>query len=883
MKHFFIGILLLMSLVAWAQPQGFKYQAVMRDAGGATMVNQNLGVQVSLTEGQNGPMFYREIHKVTTNQYGLFDMTVGGGAILVGDFDAIDWSAGNVWLHIAIDTEAGNNYTLETASELLSVPYALYAGKAGVADSSKAVDQMISNIAYDPATGDFIITEGGYVHSIKMNLALEKDDLTDNNLSDLGDVQVTPQTGDILRWDGTQWVGSQGSDFQQQLAIINNILTITGGNDVSLAPYMDNTDEQQLNFDPATHMLTLSNGGQVDLSSLYNPASPTYNTGLFYDSLTHKLTVTDNGTFFTVDLSVLADDDDADPANELLTGMTLDAGSNELSVSDAGGVYSVDLSAILNKAYNTGFSFDTASKVLTITDAGSTYSVDLSNLSTTYNNPDADPANELQTISKSGNTVTLSNGGGSFTDEVNDADADPANETNTGFQFNSTTNELTITDASGSLSVDLSQLNNQVYNTGLNFNPATGELAITDHAGTHTVDLSSLMNAYNDPDDDPANELQTINKTGNTVTLSNGGGSFTDEVDDADADPNNELQSIAKVGNVVTLSNGGGSFVDEVNDADADPLNELQTLSLSNDTLFLSNGGGSVVLPVSTGNSASLTGTNNYLIKFTPNGTTGGNSQVYDNGTNVGIGTASPAHKLDVRGSASGILTRSFNTHVSGTGLAASGNNITGYTATNGSGIAGNGFSIGVAGFATNNANTAFGGYFWNDNVYAYVGGWNLSNGSFTPYKIIGNGAVSTIVEGVNGDKLTMFTPEAPEVLFQDYGTAELVNGKAVIKLDPNFSKNINVSADHPLKVFITLEGDCKGVYVTNKSDQGFEVVELANGSSNVSFSWMVVATRKNEVYTQPDGTTKKASFDVRFPTAPDMLPIQPVKKGEDK
>ncbi|MBI5915918.1 MAG: hypothetical protein HY842_11110, partial [Bacteroidetes bacterium] len=96
-----------------------------------------------------------------------------------------------------------------------------------------------------------------------------------------------------------------------------------------------------------------------------------------------------------------------------------------------------------------------------------------------------------------------------------------------------------------------------------------------------------------DADADPANELQTISKTGNTVTLSNGGGSFTDAVDDADASATNELQTISKTGSTVTLSNGGGSFTDAVDDADANPTNELQTISKTGNTVTLSNGGGS--------------------------------------------------------------------------------------------------------------------------------------------------------------------------------------------------------------------------------------------------------------------------------------------------
>ncbi len=69
-----------------------------------------------------------------------------------------------------------------------------------------------------------------------------------------------------------------------------------------------------------------------------------------------------------------------------------------------------------------------------------------------------------------------------------------------------------------------------------------------------------------------------------------------DSVDDADADPTNEIQTLSKTGNSITLSNGGGTVTDAITDADADVTNELQTLSLSNDTLSISSGN-SVKLP----------------------------------------------------------------------------------------------------------------------------------------------------------------------------------------------------------------------------------------------------------------------------------------------
>lgn len=174
--------------------------------------------------------------------------------------------------------------------------------------------------------------------------------------------------------------------------------------------------------------------------------------------------------------------------------------------------------------------------------------------------------------------------------------------------------------------------------------------------------------------------------------------------------------------------------------------------------------------------------------------------------------------------------------------------------------------NVSISGHGTNN--TYYGGYFYSGGTssgaaYAYVG---ARRGS-TNFKVIGTGTVSTIVNGSNpsDSKKVMFAPEAPEVLFEDYGTGQLVNGTATINIDPIFSKNIHVSEEKPLKVFIQLEGDCNGVYVTNKSANGFTVKELQGGTSNVSFSWHIVANRVDEMV----NGEKTVYQSLRFPDAP--------------
>lgn len=155
---------------------------------------------------------------------------------------------------------------------------------------------------------------------------------------------------------------------------------------------------------------------------------------------------------------------------------------------------------------------------------------------------------------------------------------------------------------------------------------------------------------------------------------------------------------------------------------------------------------------------------------------------------------------------------------------------------------------------------------------------WVANSYLGTDYKVFGSGTVSTIVQGEN-DKHIMYAPEAPEVLFQDFGVGQLVNGTTTINIDPILAKNIVVDANHPLKVYVTLEGECNGVYVTNKSLTGFTVKELQHGTSNVSFSWQIVANRKDRKGDDKFGDSKFQ--DLRFPVFnKDYMPK--IKKEEN-
>jgi hypothetical protein len=85
---------------------------------------------------------------------------------------------------------------------------------------------------------------------------------------------------------------------------------------------------------------------------------------------------------------------------------------------------------------------------------------------------------------------------------------------------------------------------------------------------------------------------------------------------------------------------------------------------------------------------------------------------------------------------------------------------------------------------------------------------------------------------------------ESPVNWFEDAGSAQLVNGRAVVSLDPDFVQTVNTTRDY--KVFPVPTGDCKGLYVINKTATSFEVRELGGGTSNVTFDYRIMALRRN-------------------------------------
>ncbi|WP_298417591.1 hypothetical protein [uncultured Kordia sp.] len=121
-------VTLFITLTTFAQsPELINYQAVVRNTDGDLVTEVNVGMRISILQtSATGTAAYTETHTVTTDTNGLLAIMIGGGSTS-DDFSAVDWSNGSYFIKTEIDIAGGSNYTIMGTSQLLSVPYALYA------------------------------------------------------------------------------------------------------------------------------------------------------------------------------------------------------------------------------------------------------------------------------------------------------------------------------------------------------------------------------------------------------------------------------------------------------------------------------------------------------------------------------------------------------------------------------------------------------------------------------------------------------------------------------------------------------------------------------------------------------------------------------------
>ena len=130
-------VIILIGAIGFSQaPQKFTYQSIVRSADGLVLRSSDIGLQISILKNSAlGQAVYTETHSARSNANGLVTVVIGDGT--TGDnISDIDWSTGQYYIKVEVDPSGGIGYSIEQTAQLLSVPYALYAGNS----SSSSVD-----------------------------------------------------------------------------------------------------------------------------------------------------------------------------------------------------------------------------------------------------------------------------------------------------------------------------------------------------------------------------------------------------------------------------------------------------------------------------------------------------------------------------------------------------------------------------------------------------------------------------------------------------------------------------------------------------------------------------------------------------------------------
>ena len=246
-------------------PQGFNYQAIARDFNGQEMRNKDMFARISIYSGSaTGALEWREIHSVTTNKFGLFNLIVGQGTRDGGrkeKFSDIEWGSAPHFMEVELDF--GDGYLPTGKNQLFSVPYALYSNYAANGGSGGSNERQ--NLSQTDTLLQLINNDGSIQSSVKndfdpkneiQDLLISGNILKITNNPDANDINLSP----YLDNTDNQILQNRGDSIK-----------ISGGNTIDLSRFKDNTDRQQLILD--TDSIRITNGNAISTSGLKNPSS----------------------------------------------------------------------------------------------------------------------------------------------------------------------------------------------------------------------------------------------------------------------------------------------------------------------------------------------------------------------------------------------------------------------------------------------------------------------------------------------------------------------------------------------------------------------------------------------------------------------------------
>ena len=390
-KLLFIIAFMTVSIGAFAQsPYTFNYQSVVRDANGLLLENENVGVQITILQGSvSGTKSYQETFNLNTNDFALINLKVGTGTVVSGDMTTIDWSSGPYFMEVAMDFTGGNTYVVMGATELVSVPFALHAKTAENIFSGDYNDlnNLPTNVSHFTNDAGYLATEvdGSITNEIQA-LSLSNDTVF---LSDGGFIKL-PVLAVGFNGQYTSLIGAPTnvSHFTNDAgylttevdgSITNEIQTMTFSND----------------------SLHLTSGGDVDLSGFDNSAAIATNAT---NITTNTSGIATNATGISTNATGISTNSSAISANTTsITTNTGNIATNTTGIATNATAIGTNTTGI---ATNTTGIATNATAIGTNTTGIATNATSISTHIT--NDLDTDATNEIQSLTLSGTTLSLS-------------------------------------------------------------------------------------------------------------------------------------------------------------------------------------------------------------------------------------------------------------------------------------------------------------------------------------------------------------------------------------------------------------------------------------------------------------------------------------------
>ncbi len=549
MNKLYISIVLLllplMGTIAQA-PQGFKYQSIIRNVSGDVLANENVNIGITILQGsEEGVEVFTETHDTITNAFGLVNLEIGFSDPTA--FAAIEWSLGKCYIQIDI------NGNIMGAAQLLSVPYALYAGSAGSSEELQDIG----------LTGSELSISGGSTIDLAPLLVSNDNQtlsISGNELSIDGGNSVTLPNGiDDADNDPTNEIELP----TQSVNDANKMLVADGGGNVS---WQTNSGGQLVVVDDlttggVTEVLSAQQGKVLQTNKLEKNASFGGDVSGTYDNVkiaSGAITTTEisNGTITTADLSQMSATNGqllkwngtsnaweaADDVGTKMSEVEVDAmvANNGYLTSEVDGSVSNEIQDL-----------QLSGNILTITDNGSATNIDL----TPYLDNTDNQLSEVEVDAMvADNGFLTTEVDGSVSNEIQDLQL--------------VGNKLTITDNGTATEIDLS-----AYLDDTKLSEAE-------------VDAMVANNGYltSEVDGSVSNEIQDLQLAGNILTITDNGSATDIDLAPYLDDTDTQLSEVE----VDAMVADNGYLTSEV---DGSVSNEIQNLQLSGNILTITNNG----------------------------------------------------------------------------------------------------------------------------------------------------------------------------------------------------------------------------------------------------------------------------------------------------